>query len=113
VQFVGLLNSVAIFPPERDLFFHEYNSSAAYSAATFTLATTLVEAPFTFVANLVGQPSQRNLHAKLTRLQLLGLLMNLLAGLVTSPRIYFQFVASTFAIQSMGEASFSTFILWG
>jgi len=52
-QFIGLLNSVAIFPAERDLFFHEYNSSAAYSAATFTLATTLVEVPFTFVANLV------------------------------------------------------------
>jgi len=66
LQFIGLLNSVAIFPPERDIFFHEYNTSAAYSAATFTLATTLVEAPFTFVANLVRQPSHRNLHAKLT-----------------------------------------------
>lgn len=87
LPFVGLLNSVAIFPPERDLFFHEYNSSAAYSTATFTLATTIVEAPFTFVANL-----------------LLGLFMNLLAGLTTSPRIYFQFVASTFAVQSMGES---------
>jgi hypothetical protein len=53
LQFVGLLNSVAVFPPERDLFLHEYNSSAAYSAATFTLVTTLVEAPFTLVANLV------------------------------------------------------------
>lgn len=103
---------MAVFPPERDLFFHEYNSSAAYSAATFTLATTLVEVPFTFVANLVRQPSQRNFHTKLTPPQLFGLLMNLLAGLTTSPRIYFQFVASTFAVQSMGEVSFSSFILW-
>lgn len=31
--------------------------------------------------------------------------MNLLAGLVSSPRIYFQFVASTFAVQSLGEVS--------
>ncbi|KAG8839536.1 hypothetical protein FRC18_010315 [Serendipita sp. 400] len=87
LPYIGLLNSVAIFPVERDLFFHEYRSSAAYSTATFTLVTTLVEAPFTFIANL-----------------LLGLLMNLLAGLVTSPRIYFQFVASTFAVQSLGES---------
>jgi hypothetical protein len=35
--------------------------------------------------------------------------MNLLAGLTTSPRIYFQFVASTFAVQSMGEVSSNTF----
>ena len=45
---------MAIFPVERDLFFHEYHSSAAYSTATFTLVTTLVEAPFTLVANLVS-----------------------------------------------------------
>ncbi|KAG8836185.1 hypothetical protein FRC17_009528 [Serendipita sp. 399] len=88
LPYIGLLNSVAIFPVERDLFFHEYRSSAAYSTATFTLVTTLVEAPFTFVANL-----------------LLGLLMNLLAGMVTSPQIYFQFVASTFAVQSLGEST--------
>jgi uncharacterized membrane protein len=110
LQFLGLLNSVAVFPPERDIFFHEYNSSAAYSAATFTLATTLVEAPFTFVANLVRQSPRRISHAKLTTSQLLGLLMNLLAGLTTSPRIYFQFVASTFAVQSMGEVGSSAFI---
>jgi hypothetical protein len=54
LPYIGLLNSVAIFPAERDLFFHEYHSSAAYSTATFTLVTTLVEAPFTFVANLVS-----------------------------------------------------------
>jgi hypothetical protein len=46
---------VAIFPAERDLFFHEYHSSAAYSTATFTLITTLVEVPFTFAANLVSR----------------------------------------------------------
>jgi hypothetical protein len=45
---------MAIFPAERNLFFHEYHTSAAYSTATFTLVTTLVEAPFTFVANLVS-----------------------------------------------------------
>lgn len=54
LPYIGLLNSVAIFPAERDLFFHEYHSSAAYSTATFTLVTTLVEAPFTFAANLVS-----------------------------------------------------------
>lgn len=53
LPYVGLLNSVAVFPAERDLFFHEYHSSAAYSTATFILVTTLIEAPFTFVANMV------------------------------------------------------------
>ncbi|CAG7851806.1 ABC transporter G family member 6 Short=ABC transporter ABCG.6; Short=AtABCG6; AltName: Full=White-brown complex homolog protein 6; Short=AtWBC6 [Serendipita indica DSM 11827] len=87
VPFIGLLNSVAIFPAERDVFFHEYQSSAAYSTATFTLVTTLVETPFTFIANI-----------------LLALLANLVAGLTTSPRIFFEFALSTFAVQSLGES---------
>lgn len=43
LAFVGVLNAVAIFPPERDLYFHEANSSARYSSATFVLMYSLVE----------------------------------------------------------------------
>lgn len=87
MPFLGLFSSVAIFPAERDVFFHEYRSSAAYSTATFIIVTTLVETPFTFVANI-----------------LFALFTNLVAGLTTSPRIFFEFAFSTFAMQSFGES---------
>ncbi|GAB1520353.1 hypothetical protein RhiTH_003427 [Rhizoctonia solani] len=60
VAFVGLLNCIAIFPKDRDLYFHEYRSSAAYSEATFVLGFTLVALPMEILASLVG-----NLNAKL------------------------------------------------
>jgi len=43
--FVGLLNAMAVFPAERNLYLHESNSSARYSPATFVLMYTLVELP--------------------------------------------------------------------
>jgi hypothetical protein len=43
LAFVGLLNSMAVFPAERDLYLHESNSSARYSPATFIIMYTLVE----------------------------------------------------------------------
>lgn len=43
LAFVGLLNSMAIFPAERNLYLHESQSSARYSPATFVLMFTLVE----------------------------------------------------------------------
>ncbi|ELU45266.1 ABC transporter protein [Rhizoctonia solani AG-1 IA] len=52
VAFVGLLNCIAIFPKDRDLYFHEYRSSAAYSEATFVLGFTLVALPMEILASL-------------------------------------------------------------
>ena len=52
-QFVGLLNSLAIFPNDRNLFFRECRSSAAYSTVAFLLAVTIIEVSFTFIACLV------------------------------------------------------------
>lgn len=101
---------MAIFPVERDLFFHEYHSSAAYSTATFTLVTTLVEVPFTFVANLVSNGGYFK-DVPHTQCQLFGVFMIYLGGLVHSPRIYFQFVASTFAVQNMGEVNLHLYLL--
>lgn len=46
IPFVGLLNAMAIFPADRNLYFHESRSSARYSPATFVITYTLVEFGF-------------------------------------------------------------------
>lgn len=43
--FVGLLTSMSVYPAERNLYLHEYRSSARYSPATFIAMYTLVELP--------------------------------------------------------------------
>lgn len=43
LPFVGLLNAAAIFPGDRNLYFHEAKSSARYSPATFIIVYSLVE----------------------------------------------------------------------
>lgn len=43
IPFVGLLNAMAIYPLDRDLYLHESKSSARYGAATFLGTYTLVE----------------------------------------------------------------------
>lgn len=43
LMFVGLLNSMAILPAERNLYLHESQSSARYSPATFVIMYTLIE----------------------------------------------------------------------
>ncbi|KAF8752043.1 P-loop containing nucleoside triphosphate hydrolase protein [Rhizoctonia solani] len=86
VAFVGLLNCIAIFPKDRDLYFHEYRSSAAYSEATFVLGFTLVALPMEILASL-----------------LFTVITNIGAGMQTSPRIFFEYAFSIFALQSMGE----------
>lgn len=43
--FVGLLTSMSVYPAERNLYLHEYRSSARYSPATFIAMYTLVEVP--------------------------------------------------------------------
>lgn len=43
LAFVGLLNSMSVLPPERNLYLHEAGSSARYSPATFVIMYTLVE----------------------------------------------------------------------
>jgi hypothetical protein len=46
IAFVGLLNAMAIFPADRNLYFHESKSSARYSPATFVITYTVVELGF-------------------------------------------------------------------
>lgn len=52
LSFVGLLNAIAIFPADRNLYLHESKSSARYSPATFVLVYTLVEVGFELIAAL-------------------------------------------------------------
>ena len=46
IAFVGLLNAMAIFPADRNLYLHEAKSSARYSPTTFILTYTIVELGF-------------------------------------------------------------------
>jgi hypothetical protein len=46
IPFVGLLNAMAVFPADRNLYLHEAKSSARYSPATFIIVYTLVEVGF-------------------------------------------------------------------
>ncbi|QRV93619.1 ABC transporter [Ceratobasidium sp. AG-Ba] len=87
VAFVGLLNCIAIFPKDRDLYFHEYRSSAAYSEATFILGFTLVALPLEIMAAL-----------------LFTVVTNIGAGMQTSARIFFEYAFAIFALQSNGES---------
>ncbi|KAB5589912.1 hypothetical protein CTheo_6655 [Ceratobasidium theobromae] len=87
IGFVGLLNCIAIFPKDRDLYFHEYRSSAAYSEATFVLGFTLVALPMEILSSL-----------------LFAVVTNIGAGMQTSPRIFFEYAAAVFALQSNGES---------
>ncbi|KAJ6548866.1 P-loop containing nucleoside triphosphate hydrolase protein [Mycena capillaripes] len=53
IPFVGLISGIAVFPQDRQLFRHEYHSSAAYSCTTLILAYTLMEAPFQLLAGFL------------------------------------------------------------
>ncbi|KAG8742395.1 hypothetical protein FRC10_001577 [Ceratobasidium sp. 414] len=87
VAFVGLLNCIAIFPKDRDLYFHEYRSSAAYSEATFIIGFTLVALPLEILSAL-----------------LFTVVTNIGAGMQTNARIFFEYAIAIFTLQSNGES---------
>nr|GAT46076.1 ABC transporter protein [Mycena chlorophos] len=87
MPFVGLIGGIAIFPQDRQLFMHEYRSSAAYSVTTMILAYTLMEVPFQFLAAL-----------------LYGVFMNVAVGMQTSARIYFEYCVAIWTLNSLGES---------
>ncbi|BEI93776.1 uncharacterized protein CcaverHIS019_0602350 [Cutaneotrichosporon cavernicola] len=87
LAFVGLLNSMSIFPPERNLYLHEAASSARYSPATFVIMYTLVElAPEIFAS--LGYTA----------------IMHVGVGMQTSASIFFQFFATIWVMQNLGES---------
>lgn len=87
VAFVGLLNSMAVLPSERNLYLHESASSARYSPATWILMYSLVEITPAVVAAL-GYSA----------------IMNVAVGMQTSARIFFEFFASIWALGCLGES---------
>ncbi|KAJ7275585.1 P-loop containing nucleoside triphosphate hydrolase protein [Mycena haematopus] len=87
IPFIGLICGIAVFPQDRQLFMHEYRSSAAYSCATLILAYTLIELPSQIVAAL-----------------LYAVFMNVAVGMQTSARIYFEYAVTIVALQNMGES---------
>ncbi|KAJ7356761.1 P-loop containing nucleoside triphosphate hydrolase protein [Mycena albidolilacea] len=87
MPFIGLICGIAVFPQDRQLFMHEYRSSAAYSCTTLILAYTLMELPSQIFAAL-----------------LYAIFMNVAVGMQTSARIYFEYAVTIVALGSMGES---------
>ncbi|GAA5886465.1 hypothetical protein JCM6882_001645 [Rhodosporidiobolus microsporus] len=53
LPFVGMLACIASFPFEKNLFIHEWRSSARHSAATFVLAYTAQETVISLLSSLI------------------------------------------------------------
>ncbi|KAK4686772.1 hypothetical protein P7C73_g3345, partial [Tremellales sp. Uapishka_1] len=87
IAFVGLLNAMAIFPADRNLYLHESKSSARYSPATFVIVYTIVELGFELLSAF-GYAA----------------IMNVAVGEQTSARIFFEFSMTIWALQNMGES---------
>jgi ABC-type multidrug transport system ATPase subunit/ABC-type multidrug transport system permease subunit len=52
LYFVGMLQNIAIYPSERDVFYRE-EADNCYTASTFLLSYTAIEIPFEIVSSLV------------------------------------------------------------
>ena len=86
LYFVGMLQCVAVFPAERDVFYHEHDDGA-YSVEAFFLQYTLAEIPFEIFTSL-----------------LFAVLTVMAAGLARTPKLFFIVAFNAFAIVSCGES---------
>lgn len=86
LYFVGMLQCVAVYPSERDVFYREHDDHA-YSVEAFFLQYTLAELPFEIFTSL-----------------LFGLLTVFAAGLPRTVTLYFVMVLNGFAIVNCGES---------
>ncbi|KAL7787470.1 P-loop containing nucleoside triphosphate hydrolase protein [Trichoderma ceciliae] len=84
--FVGMLQNVAIYPSERDVFYRE-DDDGVYSVDAFLLSYTILEVPFEVLSCL-----------------LFGVLMCLAVGLPRTATMYFVSVFGCFGIVSCGES---------
>ncbi|KAI0148654.1 P-loop containing nucleoside triphosphate hydrolase protein [Xylariaceae sp. FL1272] len=84
--FVGMLQNVAIYPAERDVFYREDDDSV-YSVEAFLATYTLLEIPFEIVSCLI-----------------FGILADFAIGLPHTPELYFVCVFCAFGIVSCGES---------
>ncbi|KAL9483684.1 hypothetical protein ACSS6W_002473 [Trichoderma asperelloides] len=84
--FVGMLQNVAIYPTERDVFYRE-DDDGVYSVDAFLLSYTILEVPFEILSCLI-----------------FGILMCLAVGLPRTATMYFVSVFGCFGIVSCGES---------
>ncbi|KAH6605750.1 abc transporter [Trichoderma cornu-damae] len=84
--FVGMLQNVAIYPSERDVFYRE-DDDGVYGVDAFLLSYTILEVPFEVLSCL-----------------LFGILMCLAVGLPRTATMYFVSVFGCFGIVSCGES---------
>jgi len=86
LYFVGMLQCVAVYPAERDVFYREHDDNA-YGVEAFFLQYTLAEIPFEIATAL-----------------LFAVLTVLAAGLQRTASLYFIVAFNGFAIVSCGES---------
>ncbi|KAG6358055.1 hypothetical protein INS49_013939 [Diaporthe citri] len=84
--FVGMLQNVAVYPAERDVFYREHDDGA-YGVESFLLTYTALELPFEVVSTL-----------------LYGVLADLAVGFPRTAEMYFVCVFACFGIVSCGES---------
>ncbi|KAI2466210.1 P-loop containing nucleoside triphosphate hydrolase protein [Annulohypoxylon bovei var. microspora] len=84
--FVGMLQNVAVYPAEREVFYREDDDSV-YSVEAFLSTYTLLEVPFEIVACL-----------------LFGVLADFAVGFPRTAEMYFVYVFCCFGIVSCGES---------
>ncbi|KAL8760729.1 MAG: hypothetical protein Q9184_003109 [Pyrenodesmia sp. 2 TL-2023] len=86
LYFVGMLQNVAVYPPERDVFYREH-ADGAYTTSSFFLAYTLLELPFEILTAM-----------------LFALLTVIAAGLPRTVGLFFAAAFNCFAIVNCGES---------
>ncbi|GAA6063063.1 hypothetical protein JCM10212_003008 [Sporobolomyces blumeae] len=87
LPFVGMLSCIAIFPFERDLYFHEYKSSARHSVVAFVLAYTVQETVVSVVSSF-----------------LFSVIFVFGMNMQYSARIFIEFWFSSYALIAFGES---------
>ncbi|EEP81993.1 conserved hypothetical protein [Uncinocarpus reesii 1704] len=86
VYFVGMLQCIAIYPSEREVFYRE-ESDNCYSVEAFILQYTSLEVPFEIVSSL-----------------LFGIMAAFAVGLESSVKMFFLLAFNCFCIVSCGES---------
>ncbi|KUI72004.1 hypothetical protein VM1G_07557 [Cytospora mali] len=84
--FVGMLQNVAVYPAERDVFYREDDDSV-YSVESFLVTYTILEVPFEIISSL-----------------LYGVLADLAVGFPRTVEMYFVSVFTCFSMVSCGES---------
>lgn len=84
--FVGMLQNVAVYPAERDVFYRE-DDDGVYSVESFLATYSLLEFPFEVISCLI-----------------FGVLADLAVGFPRTPTMYFVSVFTCFGVVSCGES---------